>query len=194
MAPYGAAPFRLERVPPGTEVVLASSLQPVNYPPEVIAARKLLAEMVKEDQEARMAFDGVRMESADEKNRAVLLRIFEQYGWPKSSVIGTDAAHDFWLLVQHQTPEIQQRWLPEMEKAAKSGEASKSDYAYLYDRVQVGLGKPQRWGSQVKCQDGEPVLAPVDDPAGLEERRKALFLLPVAEYLKNDYIVKSCTK
>jgi hypothetical protein len=79
-----------------------------------------------------------------------------------------------------------------MEQAAKSGEASMSDYAYLYDRVQVGLGKPQHWGSQTKCVNGKPVLDPVDDPAGLAQRRKELFMMPIEDYLKMDYLVKFC--
>jgi hypothetical protein len=56
----------------------------------------------------------------------------------------------------------------------------------------MGLGKPQRWGSQVKCENGKPALYVVDDPAGLEQRRKELFMMPVAEYLKVDYLVKNC--
>jgi len=102
--------------------------------------------------------------------------IFSKYGWVTNSLAGKDAAHDFWLLVQHQTPEIQRRLLPALEKAAKTGNASMGDYAYLYDRVQVGLGKPQHWGSQSKCQNGKPVLESVDDPAGLDARRKELFM------------------
>ena len=70
-----------------------------------------------------------------------------------NSLAGRDAAHDFWLLVQHQTPDIQRRLLPALEIAAKSGNASMADYAYLYDRVQAGLGKPQRWGNTVKCEN-----------------------------------------
>jgi hypothetical protein len=194
LGPAGMELFKLERVLAGTTVVLATTLPQAAYPPEITQLRMQLAAMVKEEQSARMAFDDARMKAADDKNRPEVLRIFEHYGWPKSSVTGADAARDFWLLVQHQTPEIQRRMLPEMEKAAKSGEASMSDYAYLYDRVQVGLGKPQRWGSQVQCKDGKPGLHPVEDPDGLDQRRKELFMMPIAEYLKLDYIVKSCAK
>jgi hypothetical protein len=66
------------------------------------------------------------------------------------------------------------------------------DYAYLCDRVQIGEGKPQHWGSQVKCENGNPALSPVDDMSGLDARRKELFLQPIAEYLQIDYLLKSC--
>ncbi len=194
LAMPGMRPWRLDRVPPGSTAVLATSLAQPSYSPEIRVLREQLNQMVKEDQDARFAFDNARMQAVDTKHRAEILRIFDRYGWIGNSLVGKDAAHNFWLLVQHQTPEIQQRFLPALEKAAKDGDASMSDYAYLYDRVQTGMGKPQRWGTQVKCENGKAVLYPVDDPAGLDARRKELFLQPVAEYLKADYLVKTCAQ
>jgi hypothetical protein len=187
-------PWRLDRSPDGSKVTLATGLPEQNYPQEIRALRQQLRSMVTEDQDARLAFNQARWEAVDTKNRPEVLRIFERYGWVTNSLAGKDASHDFWLLVQHQTPEIQQRLLPTLEKAAKDGNASMSDYAYLYDRVQMGLGKPQHWGSAVKCENGKPVLYVMDDPSGLDARRKALFLMPVREYLQLDYIVKSCAQ
>lgn len=192
LATEGLHPWKLERAPAGSTVVLATSLPQREYPAEIRALREELRGMVKEDQDARMAFDYARMEAVDAKDRAEVLRIFAKYGWVTRSLAGSDAAHDFWLLVQHQTPEIMQRLLPAMEKAANAGDASMSDYAYLFDRVQMSLGKPQHWGTQARCKNGKPVLYPVDDPAGLEARRKALFLMPMDDYLKLDYLVRFC--
>jgi hypothetical protein len=194
LEPEGMRPWRLERSPDGSQVTLATRLPEQKYPPEIRALRQRLRSMVTEDQNARLAFDLKRADAVDAKNRAEVLRIFDRYGWVTRSLAGKDAAHDFWLLVQHQTPEIQRRLLPALEKAAKDGNASMSDYAYLYDRVQMGLGKPQHWGAAVKCEEGKPVLYPVDDPAGLDARRKELYLMPVGEYLQTDYIVKSCAQ
>jgi hypothetical protein len=86
--------------------------------------------MVKEEQDARLAFNEARTEAADAKNRPEVLRIFDRYGCVTYSLAGKDAAHNFWLLVQHQGLEIQQRLLPSLEKAAKEGNASMSNYAY----------------------------------------------------------------
>ena len=38
-------------------------------------------------------------------------------------------------------------------------EASKVNYAYLYDRVMLGQGKPQHWGTQGRCKDGKAILS-----------------------------------
>ena len=189
-ATKGMRPLHLERA--SSAVVLASSLKEPEYPEEIRALRERLRAMVKEDQDARFAFDLVRMEAIDSKNRSEVLAIFDRHGWVTYTLAGKDAAHDFWLLIQHQTPEIQQRLLPALEKAAKSGDASLTDYAYLYDRVQMGLGQPQHWGTQAKCENGKPVLYTEDDPSGLDARRKELFLPPIADYLEMDYLVKSC--
>ncbi len=186
-------PWRLERSADGSKVTLATSLSE-NYPEEIRALRQQLHSMVAEDQDARLAFNQTRWEAVDTKNRPEVLRIFEHYGWVTNSLAGQDASHNFWLLVQHQTPEIQQRLLPALEKAAKGGDASMGDYAYLYDRVQMGLGKPQHWGSAVKCENGKPVLYTVDDPAGLEARRKELFLMPIRDYLQQDLMIKFCAQ
>jgi hypothetical protein len=186
------APWHLERVAAGAAVVLATKLPEPEYSPEMRELRTRLAAMVQEDQAARMAYDEAGIASADEKNRPEVLRIFERFGWVTRSLAGTEASHQFFLLVQHQTPEIQRRLLPAMEAAVKAGEASMSEYALLYDRVQTGLEKPQRWGTQTKCVDGKPVMLPVEDPAGLDARRKALFLAPMDEYLKMEYLVRSC--
>src|SRR6266403_1081763 len=170
IAQEGMRPWNLERASDGDAIILASSLSEPRYPEEIRVLREQLRAMVKDEQDARLAFDEARIEAEDAKNRPEVLRIFSRYGWVTNSLAGKDAAHDFWLLIQHQTPEIQGRLLPALEKAAETGNAAMGDYAYLYDRVQVGLGRPQHWGTQTHCEDGKPVMAPVDDPAGLDAR------------------------
>jgi hypothetical protein len=194
LAPAGMRPWKLERWSGHRAAILASSLPEPDYPAEILALRERLRAMAKEDQDARLAFDEVRTEAVDAGSRPEVLRIFETYGWVTKSLAGKAAANDFWLLVQHQTIDLQQRFLPALAKAAQTGEASMSHYAYLYDRVQVRLGKPQHWGTNIECKDGKPVAAPVDDPAGLDARRKELFMLPMSEYLKAGYLVELCGK
>ena len=188
----GMKPWPLERVPAGQTATIAAQLPQREYSPDIKTLRAQIAEMVKEDQAARLSFDDARIAAADEKDRAQVVAIFDKYGWVTKSLAGADASSNFWLLVQHQTLEIQQRVLPALEKAAKAGEASMTDYAYLYDRVQIGQNRPQHWGTQTKCENGTPVLFPVDEVATLDDRRRELFLQPVAEYLKTDYLQKVC--
>ena len=87
---------------------------------------------------------------------------------------------------------MQRAWLPEMAQLVDQQEASRQDYALLFDRVQKGLGKPQRWGTQTSCVDGRGVLDPVEDPANLDARRRELNLQPEQEYLK--MLHEACAK
>ena len=155
---------------------------------EMVSLAKKLHEMVLEDQAVRLAtpFSAERMREVDERNHGVVVRIYQEYGWPTFSMLGEQGAQDYWLLVQHQTLDFQRKVLPAMEKAMEKKEASKASYAYLYDRVMIGEGKPQHWGTQGKCEDGKAKLQPVDDPTHLEQRRREAGIYPASEekYLK----------
>jgi hypothetical protein len=181
-------PWSLVRVSDSEEPTVATNWDVTGYPKEILALQSELDEMVKEDQAVRKEVPILqsRMKQVDDGNYPALLRIYEKYKWPLISVVGRTAAHNYWLLVQHQEPEFQRRVLPDMQRAVEADEASKVDYAYLYDRVMFFQGKPQHWGTQGDCKNGKAVLAPVDDAAGLEQRRKDLHVMPVSidEYLK----------
>lgn len=60
----------------------------------------------------------------------------------------------------------------------------------LVDRVLVQGGKPQRYGTQFRVEDGRLVMDPIEDEAGLEDRRRKMRLPPMDEYrrlLKEHY-------
>ena len=176
-------PMSLERARPGDRDIAVWPQQ--HFSDDVVALREILKRITDEDQEVRTrpSRSPADVAAVDRRHRPEIDRIHEQYGWLKASVAGKDAAHMFWLLVQHQDAELQRRLLPEMDRAVSEREASRADYALLYDRVMVGDGKLQRWGSQTKCVDGTAVLDPVEDPEGLDDRRRALFMQPVEQYL-----------
>ena len=180
-------PWRLERVASAEDARLTANWPQLPQTPELVALREELKRLAEEDQAVRsmnQPFSGPRADPVDRAHRAEVLRIFNRYGWPKVSVVGKEASRDFWLLVQHQSQDVQERLLPELRRAVASGEAAQSHYAMLNDRVMSAQGKLQRWGMQTVCVDGKAQLAPVEDPAGLDERRRALNLPPIADYLR----------
>jgi hypothetical protein len=184
-------PLQLIRMPDGEPIEMA---KPRDWPPEIQSLRRELAALVKDDQDARTAFDEKRTITADAHAHAEVIRILDRYGWVTKSLAGSDAAHDFWLLVQHQDLPIQQRGVAAMKKAADAGDASMTEYAYLYDRVQTRMGKPQHWGTQTQCTASGPIATEVDDPAGLDARRAELGLTPESDYLKSEFLVRSCAQ
>ena len=90
-----------------------------------------------------------------------------------------------WLLVQHCDQDVgfQKMCLKLLQKAVANGDAPKRHLAYLTDRVFVNEGKPQIYGTQAQVIEGQIVLSPVEDPDHLDQRRQAMGLSPITEYL-----------
>ena len=179
-----APPWRLQRVARPEDARLDVRWPDPPAPPDVVALRSTLKRMYDEDQAPRREFSLERMKSVDAAHRAEVLRIFQQYGWPKVSVFGKEAVSKFFILAQHEPPDVQRMLLPALNQAVEMHEAPQSDYTYLYDKLMVNEGKAQHWGNSVNCVKGKAVLAPVDDPAGLAARRAALYLPPVEDLLR----------
>jgi hypothetical protein len=157
------------------------------------ALRDELLRMIKEDQDIRNravqakfadASINERMAEIDRKNTARLKAIVEAHGWPGKTLVGDDGSHAAWLLVQHadRDRDFQRRCLTLLEKAVKAGEATGTDLAYLTDRVRVGDGRPQVYGTQFLMVEGRMEPQPIEDEARVDERRKAVGLPPLAEY------------
>lgn len=168
--------------------------------------RQELLDRVKKDQDARFAMIAAnplgskgevdakkRAETLDQlakidtDNRDWLKGVIDKTGWPGEARVGKVGAHAAWLLVQHADADrpFQKRCLELLEKAVSAKDAAAVDLAYLTDRVLVGEGKKQRYGTQLLTKDGKLTPQPVEDEAKLDERRKALGLQPMAEYIRS---------
>lgn len=157
------------------------------------ALRAELLRMMAVDQEARRAAlrPGLkdpaaveRLVEVDRLHTARLKEIVAKSGWPTISAVGADGAQAAWLIAQHADldPAFQEKCLALMEPLVSRGEASKSNFAYLTDRVLRARGKPQRFGTQFnRLPDGTFELQPVEDPATLDARRAAMGMPPIAE-------------
>lgn len=123
---------------------------------------------------------------SDDRNRQRLVEIVDQSGWPKMSVVGEMAAQSAFLILQHSGLDLQKRYLPLLRKAAVIGETKLKWLALLEDRVLVGEGKKQLYGSQLIERKGVAgiQLEPIEDEANVDERRLKMGLGPLAEYLK----------
>ncbi|MGW3447377.1 DUF6624 domain-containing protein [Streptomyces sp. NPDC001076] len=120
------------------------------------------------------------------ENTRALRDIVDEIGWPGRSMVGEAAASAAWLLAQHSDadPEFQRRCRDLAIEAAKLGEATPQQMAYLVDRccLHTRPRTPQVYGTQYFPGDGGLVLFPVEDPGGLDDRRAAVGLEPFAEY------------
>jgi hypothetical protein len=121
----------------------------------------------------------------DRTNTEWLKDIVEREGWPMISKVGAPASQQAWLLVQHADadPAFQLKVLRLMEPLTRSGEVSKRNYAYLYDRVMLKLTGKQRFATQAMCKLGKRVPRPLEDDGAVGRERAAMELEPLAEYM-----------
>lgn len=111
--------------------------------------------------------------------------IVEEHGWPTWTMVGKEAASHAFRIVQHSPSDaFQRRMLALIESAASAGEATPSDVAMLTDRLRTHDGLPQLYGTQFRIVDGELVPFPIENPEGLDQRRAAVGLVPMTEYVK----------
>jgi len=124
-------------------------------------------------------------QNVDRDNLKWMKAVVAKHGWPGKSLVGVTGAQNAWLLVQHADSDrdFQESCLKKMEAMAK-GEIDPQHLAYLTDRILVGKGKKQKYGTQGAFKDGKIVASPIEDEANVDARRKAIGLVPLADYLK----------
>ena len=125
-----------------------------------------------------------RLWAVDCDNTVWLQQQMKEIGWFDIEKYGAAADKDAWLLVQHadRSKPFQRETLAMLE-SLPPGKTDPKNLAYLHDRVAMGEGRPQRYGTQGQCQpDGTWKPNASEDPAGVDARRKALGLEPIAEH------------
>jgi len=147
-----------------------SDMNSANFPPKEKAEFESLAQKIGE---------------IDAVNTKWLAATLDEHGWPTKSLVGKEAAHAAWLLVQHadQDAKFQRRCLDLMTKLPK-GEIAPQDVAYLTDRVLLAEGKKQLYGTQFALVDGKFRPRPIEDETNIDIRRAEVGLPPWTEYVK----------
>jgi len=107
------------------------------------ALRDQISRLLRDDQAVRQkeGFDLKKMLTADRRIAGPLKAIFDHYGVPTYDMVGVQAAQDFLVMVQHQSPELRRAVLPQLKAKVDAGQADPAGYAMVYDRTQRDLGK-----------------------------------------------------
>ncbi|MBL9204891.1 MAG: hypothetical protein JNN01_07385 [Opitutaceae bacterium] len=195
--------MRLPRVVLGV-LVLVSAVrgEPPTPPDRFAAVRAELLEILQADQQVRLQLDALdragntdspdrpalvrRMQEADAANLPKVEAILAQHGWLGPEEVGPEANRTLFLVIQHSPAATQKKYLPLMREAVKAGKARGASLALLEDRVALGEGRPQTYGSQLRRDgDGPLYVQAIEDPDHLDERRAAVGLPPMADYVKH---------
>jgi len=127
------------------------------------------------------------MAHKDSLNLIMVERILDERGWLGPDVVGGKGNSTLFLVIQHSDQATQEKYLPMMRDAVAKGNARGSSLALLEDRVALGQGKRQTYGSQIGDDPatGMPCVLPLEDPDHVDERRASVGLGTLAEYLTN---------
>jgi hypothetical protein len=156
-----------------------------SHTPSHPSLRNEIEQLSKTDQAVRQkeGFDLKKMEERDKLNAAPLRAIFDKYGVPTYNMVGPQAAGDFVMMVQHQSPDFRLAILPKLKANVDAGQADPDSFALVYDRSHRDSGQKQLYGTQLECDaTGQLREAPIEDEASVNQRRAALGLMRLELY------------
>lgn len=123
-----------------------------------------------------------RMEALHRKNTSRLKEIIAEHGWPDRELVGDEGTLAAWFIAQHSIgdPEFQRQALKLIQERVSQGRVPAAQEAYLFDRIAMYEGRPQRYGTQsLPCPDGRYHRWQTEDPEGLNDRRSSMGMPPV---------------
>jgi hypothetical protein len=178
---------RLAQVPPELDLkpLALGPAGPVEANRLRLIQRELARRMV-DDQAVRKDLTHLdEMQAVDANNTAYLRGLLAEIGWIDANRFGAPTAQAAFLIVQHSGDlPLMLAALPCIERDMKAGHFDAQPYAMLYDRVQVNLGRKQRYGTQLSGNDkGERFVLPLEDRKRVDEFRKEIGLFPMSKYL-----------
>jgi hypothetical protein len=121
----------------------------------------------------------------DSINLIKVKSIIDTHGWLGPEMVGDEGSATLFLVIQHSDQATQEKYLPLMRAAVKEGKAQANNLALLEDRVALGQGKRQRYGSQIGKDPatGQFYVLPLDDPDNVDKRRAEVGLQPLGDYI-----------
>ena len=124
----------------------------------------------------------------DGENIKRVEEIIAKYGYPGKALVGTPENRAAWIVIQHSSPQVIQKYLPMLREAVKNGDLDRQSLALTEDRNLMYQGKKQIYGSQFFEVNGKPAFWPIENPEKVNELRKeAGFVQTIEEYSKDLY-------
>jgi uncharacterized protein YqgV (UPF0045/DUF77 family) len=145
--------------------------------------KEILAEVVEKDQANRQNNQVIDVK-IDHQNQEQVISIIEKCGFPSSQNVGLSGINTIFLVIQHASMKLREKYFPLIKQSADRGELSWSSVALMEDRMLMDKGQKQKYGSQVtKKGNGTWMVHPIDDLVNVNKRRAQVGLGPIDEYL-----------
>ncbi|WP_052158256.1 DUF6624 domain-containing protein [Lacinutrix jangbogonensis] len=121
----------------------------------------------------------------DSINLIKVSEILDTQGWPSKERIGVKGSSTLFLVIQHSNLKTQIKYLPFINEAMKTDNITKREYAMFYDRLTLGQGKRQVYGTQLAMskERKKPYVLPLEDPINVDKRRAEMGMNSMQENL-----------
>lgn len=128
-----------------------------------------------------------RMAKVDRENTRRMIELIRDIGWLSKARFDAETQLGAFLIVQHSgNMRLMRTVLPLVEKEAKRDPTLGQTYALLYDRVQLGLGRKQRYGTQTQTNaDGSVSIGRLENPLRIDGWRREMGLGPLGDYVRS---------
>ena len=124
----------------------------------------------------------------DGENIKRVEEIIAKYGYPGKALVGIPENRAAWIVIQHSSPQVIQKYLPMLREAVKNGDLDRQSLALTEDRNLMYQEKKQIYGSQFFEVNGKPAFWPIENSEKVNELRKeAGFVQTIEEYSKDLY-------
>jgi hypothetical protein len=147
--------------------------------------KEVLKEVLEKDQQNRNSGQVIDLK-VDKENLEKVLGIIEHCGFPTVASVGQTGMMSTFLVLQHSTRRIREKYLPQIKSSAANGDLSLQEVALMEDRLLMESGEKQKYGTQVTSDNIEEgwKLYPIVDIKNVNRRRETMGLGPLEDYVK----------
>ncbi len=138
----------------------------------------VLAEVYRKDQEVRRGAGD--MMTVDQENRRTVISILEKCGFPNADEVELRSYNAIFFVLQHSPGPIMGYYYRNVEQAVNNGKINRSTFALMQDRLLMGFGYKQVYGTQILNDQ----LYELQDPDNVNVRRAEVGLGPIETYVE----------
>lgn len=148
-------------------------------------SKEMLEEVLEIDQANRADVTKID-KGVDHENQVRVVSLIEKCGWPQRATVGENGMRAVFLVIQHASKDLREKYFPLIKASAEKGEMSLRAVAMMEDRMLMENGKPQKYGTQLISRNNGPLqLHPIEDEANVNKRRADMGMESIEDYLKH---------
>ncbi|MCD8741047.1 hypothetical protein LT679_10575 [Mucilaginibacter roseus] len=125
----------------------------------------------------------LQMRAADKENQQYVSALLDKCGWPTG--LSAENNHTMFLVIDHADVAYMDKYFALLKQQAELGVVPKSDLATLQDRILLRKGERQLYGTQTFKTGPIVNVWPIENVDRLAEKRKAMGLEPMDEYIES---------